>query len=94
MVGVFDHFEDDQYVYIVTKHEAGGDLCGYVDACGKTYLSEEVALNIFAQMAVGLKDIHMNQIAHYDIKHKNIFLSNFSESPKVKIADFGLACHL
>ena len=45
-------------------------------------------------MAVGLKDIHMNQIAHYDIKHKNIFLSNFSENPKVKIADFGLACHL
>ena len=31
---------------------------------------------------------------HRDIKHKNIFLSNKSEHPKVKIADFGLACYL
>ena len=31
---------------------------------------------------------------HRDIKHKNIFLNNLGESPKVKIADFGLACYL
>ena len=45
-------------------------------------------------MAIGLKDIHIHSIAHYDIKHKNIFLSNCSENPTVKIADFGLACNL
>ena len=31
---------------------------------------------------------------HLDIKHKNIFLSSKGRRPKVKIADFGLACHL
>ena len=36
----------------------------------------------------------MEQVVHYDIKHANIFLSNKSELPKVKIADFGLACYL
>ena len=45
-------------------------------------------------MAVGLKDIHMEKVVHRDIKHKNIFLSNLSERPKVKIADFGLACYI
>ena len=65
-----------------------------MNACGKTHLSEELALQIFAQVVIGLKDIHINQIVHYDIKHKNIFLSNTSENPKVKIADFGLACFL
>ena len=45
-------------------------------------------------MALGLKDIHMEQIAHCDIKHKNILLNNKGMTPKVKIADFGLACHL
>ena len=31
---------------------------------------------------------------HCDIKHKNIFLNNHGENPKVKIADFGLSCYL
>ena len=31
---------------------------------------------------------------HRDIKHKNIFLSSISTRPKVKIADFGIACIL
>ena len=45
-------------------------------------------------MAVGLKDIHMAQVVHRDMKHKNILLNNKSERPLVKIADFGLACYL
>ena len=36
----------------------------------------------------------MQQVVHRDIKHKNIFLSKLGEGPKVKIADFGLACYL
>ena len=37
----------------------------------------------------------MERIMHRDIKHQNILLSNsLSEHPKVKIADFGLACIL
>ena len=45
-------------------------------------------------MAIGLKDIHLKQIAHFDIKHKNILLSDTSKNPKVKITDFGCACYL
>ena len=45
-------------------------------------------------MAIGLKDIHMNKIVHRDMKHMNILLSSRKEHPRVKIADFGLACRL
>ena len=45
-------------------------------------------------MAVGLKDIHLEEVFHRDIKHKNIFLNNLGMNPKVKIADFGLSCLL
>ena len=44
---------------------------------------------------MGLKDCHVQQIVHLDIKHKNILIgSKNKQFPKVKIADFGLACYL
>ena len=45
-------------------------------------------------MAMGLMEIHKKGLVHRDIKHKNILLSSRSKTPKVKIADFGLACYL
>ena len=63
-------------------------------AQGQDVLTEAQTLYIFTQMAIGLKDIHKEGIVHRDIKHKNIFLSCNSKRPKVKIADFGLACQL
>ena len=37
----------------------------------------------------------MEQIVHLDIKHKNILIgSKGNQMPKVKLADFGLACYL
>ena len=41
-----------------------------------------------------MKDIHDCGIVHRDLKHLNIFLSDQSETPKIKIGDFGLACKL
>ena len=71
-----DHFEFGESVYVVTKFEGGGDLSDYTAARGQAYLMEEQALQIFIQIAVGLKDIHMKRVVHRDIKHKNILLSN------------------
>ena len=69
-------------------------MSDYAEARGKTYLEEKQTLQIFIQIAVGLKDIHMKRVVHRDIKHKNIFLSNAGKKPSIKIADFGLACIL
>ena len=63
-------------------------------ARGLIRFSEEHALLIFTQIAIGLSDIHKQSIVHRDIKHKNILLSDRTKTPKVKIADFGLACYL
>ena len=94
MLGITDHFVVSNTHYIVTKYEAGGDLCAYMKAQSQERLSESQALYIFTQMAVGLKDVHRENIVHRDIKHKNIFFNSISSTPKVKIADFGLACYL
>ena len=81
MLGIVDSFEFGGNVYIVTKYEAGGDLADYAESRGQAYLIEEQALQIFIQIAVGLKDIHMKKIVHCDIKHKNIFLKNKAKNP-------------
>ena len=57
-------------------------------------LPEARAKHIVEQIARGLHDIHEQGIVHRDLKHLNIFLSDTSETPKIKIGDFGLACLL
>ena len=76
VLGITDHFVIGKTHYIVTKYEAGSDLCEYMKARGLDRLIEAHAQYIFYQMALGLKDIHIQGIVHRDIKHKNIFLSN------------------
>ena len=69
-------------------------MADYSVSLGKKHLSEEQVLQIFSQIAVGLKDMHMNKIVHFDIKHTNILISKKSKNPKIKIAGFGSACYL
>ena len=45
-------------------------------------------------MVDGLAEVHNNGIVHRDLKHLNIFMSDLSDKPTVKIGDFGLSCHL
>ena len=57
-------------------------------------LPEDWTKRIVKQIAAGLEHIHGNNIVHRDMKHMNIFFSNDSMNPRVKIADFGLASRL
>ena len=49
---------------------------------------------LFKQLVKGVKECHTNGIAHRDLKHLNILVSNAENIPKVKIADFGMAAKL
>lgn len=42
-------------------------------------------------IAKGLKYLKDNQIVHWDLKPGNFLLSDSSDNPTIKIADFGLA---
>ena len=94
VLNFIEEFSLNGETYIVTKLARGGDLLGYLGALGVDKLSEEHARVIVAQIAHGLKEIHANGIVHRDLKHLNIFISDQSETPKIKIGDFGLACQL
>ena len=94
VINFIEEFTMQGQTYLVTKLARGGDLLGYLSALGVDRLPEERARQIVWQIALGLQEIHSNGIVHRDLKHLNIFLSDQSENPKIKIGDFGLACKL
>ena len=78
----------------MTKLAEGGDLMNYLGIHKVENLPETWTKRIVKQIASGLEHIHNNGIVHRDMKHMNIFFSNDTTNPRVKIADFGLASKL
>ena len=69
-------------------------MLDYLATLGVDRLPEDQARYIFQQIVRAVADIHESGIVHRDLKHLNIFLSDNSDKPNVKVGDFGLACKL
>lgn len=89
IVEFFDHFEDDQQIYILLELCEGATLDRYVKE--HRYLTEEKARPWFAQLLDGVEYIHSQLVIHRDLKLSNLFVS---QQGKLKIGDFGLAAQL
>ncbi|XP_072858512.2 serine/threonine-protein kinase Nek3 isoform X1 [Pogona vitticeps] len=83
-----ESFEVDGHLYIVMEYCDDGDLMGKIIQQRGTFFPEEMILNWFAQICLGVKYIHEKRVLHRDIKSKNIFLT---QRGKVKLGDFGSA---
>ena len=82
-------FEDKQKMYVVMEMIEGGELFEKIRA--KKVFSEYVAFHICRQLLEVVKYLHEVGIVHRDIKPENILLSDDSEIPTIKLADFGLS---
>jgi len=78
---------NNKFAYILMDYANGGDLSLYIKK-QETNIPEELIIDIFTQLCLGLKYIHDRKIIHRDIKPSNIFIS---ENGIVKIGDFGLS---
>ena len=92
MIQLVEEFQQEGQTFIVTKFQQGGDLLSYLKRLGVNSLPEYRARHIFAQLAKGVREVHVQNIVHRDIKHLNVFINDSGPQPKVKIGDFGLAC--
>ena len=85
VVKFLHHFQDDENLYLVMEHCAGGNLDAFaqrrplapakVFAWGKT-LTDTLAV------------VHRHGIVHHDIKPQNLL---FTDDGRLKVADFGVA---
>ncbi|XP_078208201.1 serine/threonine-protein kinase Nek3 isoform X5 [Callithrix jacchus] len=81
-------FEAEGHLYIVMEYCDGGDLMQKIKQQKGKLFPEDMILNWFTQMCLGVNHIHKKRVLHRDIKSKNIFLT---QNGKVKLGDFGSA---
>lgn len=88
LVKLLDHFENNEYIYIVMEYLSGGDLNLLIKE-QKELTESQVAL-IIKQIAEGLEYINNYGAIHRDIKMENIMLKVKGDLNSVTIIDFGL----
>jgi calcium/calmodulin-dependent protein kinase I len=90
IVSLLDHFENENYMFIVMEHLSGGNLSNYLIKMNCKLTEKQVA-KIINAVAQGIKYINSFCIIHRDLKPENIMFSNNSDKYCVKIIDFGLS---
>jgi serine/threonine protein kinase len=73
---------------IVTENCIGGDLHSWLS--NHNIAQKTTFKRLFFEIAVAVQFLHLNGIAHNDMKPETIFLDAFG---RVKLADFGWAKH-
>lgn len=86
IVQVFDYGQSGESYYIVMEYVDGADLRRYLKRQG--VLSNERAVEIAHDVALGLGAAHRRGIVHRDVKPQNILLN---DEGLVKLTDFGIA---
>lgn len=82
-------YEDKVKLYLVMELVEGGELFDRIRH--KKVLSEFSAFHVVRQLLETLKYLHDVGIVHRDVKPENILLSDDSDLPTIKLADFGLS---
>lgn len=89
VVEMKEFFEDKHKMYVVMELIEGGELFDRIRK--RRVFSEYAAFHIIKQLLETVKYLHEVGIVHRDIKPENILLSDNSELPVIKLADFGLS---
>ena len=94
VIGYEESFYDNNMsiLYLVMEYASYGDLNKIITNNNKLkiYFSESELLNIYLQIASGLKAIHSKHIIHRDLKSANIFITQKNDLI-LKIGDFNVS---
>ncbi|CAI2370208.1 unnamed protein product [Moneuplotes crassus] len=79
-------FQSETKLFLILDFMDAGDLCYHI--VHKRKIKEPLAVNISAQILLGLKCLHENNILYRDLKPMNILID---QDFGVKLTDFGLS---
>ena len=89
MLKLYEYFEDDRNIYLITELCRGGELFDKI--IEEEYFSEREAARIFKQILMSLNYCHSQGIAHRDLKPENFMFESRERGSDLKIIDFGLS---
>lgn len=89
VIKLYEYFEDDTNVYLVTELCTGGELFDRI--IKEEYFNEKKAARIFKQILQALNYCHSMNIVHRDLKPENFLFVSPDENSDLKIIDFGLS---
>ena len=84
---IYEYYEKDDYIYIVTEYLAGGELFERIDKLTK--FTEATAAGYISQILMALSYLHSKNIIHRDIKPENIVFETNNANSNLKVIDFG-----
>jgi serine/threonine-protein kinase len=88
-ISIIESFSDDERHYIVQELCEEGSLEEYLDKHGP--FEPAIAIELFEQICIGVKQLHDIGIIHRDLKPLNILVKKENKALKLKIIDFGLS---
>jgi calcium-dependent protein kinase len=93
IIKLFEHFEDNRYIYLVMEECTGGELFDKIidKLQSGTIFTEKEAAKIFKQMISAIAYCHAEGICHRDLKPENLLLVNKKDDSNIKVIDFGLS---
>ena len=89
VIKINEVFDSKKYILIVMEFVEGGEL--FERIVKKKIFSEYSASKIIKQLLESVAYLHELGILHRDIKPENILLTDDSDIPNIKLADFGLS---
>ncbi|BGP52431.1 Calcium/calmodulin-dependent protein kinase type I [Rhodotorula kratochvilovae] len=89
IVTLWDYFETQNNLYLVTDLCQGGELFDRI--CAKSYFLEEDAAKLVRTVMGAVDYLHSHGIVHRDIKPENLLYRSKDEDSDLLLADFGLS---
>ncbi|POY73003.1 putative Calcium/calmodulin-dependent protein kinase [Rhodotorula taiwanensis] len=89
IVTLWDYFETQNNVYLVTDLCVGGELFDRI--CAKSYFLEEDAAKLVRTVMSAVEYLHSHGIVHRDVKPENMLYRSKDEDSDLLLADFGLS---
>ena len=93
LLELYDVFETNDRIYLVTELVSGGTLFNWLEK-QHFKVSEENARAIVSDLARALQYLHARGIVHRDIKLENVLLTTTGKRIHAKLIDFGLSTFL
>jgi len=91
IAGLLQYNEKTDYHYLVFQHIQGQDLFTYLEKLNFAPRTESEGRSIITQILLATQHVHVNNIAHRDIKLENVLIDNHG---RVYLIDLGLCAFI